>query len=322
MAISARPELEYTGEFKVEEQVAEPPTVHFSVNLDLRRKADYEGKFYIPDLRYRVYLESASDYDARPDTRHYDLGIHQMSELIEEGDTAGINFRAPLYPEVIEEMNRISSQNRYVTFKFETMDAFIYWMDTSSKGRVEAFNGFNLLDSATVRKRVHSAEINGIVLPREDVTSILTELEDFSYEWLTIPIPATDTDGISDELHDRVERAISNLGNARESLHTPSYGQAMIDLRNIRGELAVREERGDGERRWYLIQDLEDALESRIGERETRAVRNMLRAGSNFASKYVHEDRNKLKEEPPWDETKLVYAQYSHLVWFVAQKLH
>ena len=138
-----------------------------------------------------------------------------MSEFIEEGDTAGINFRAPLYPEVIEEMNRISSQNRYITFSFETIGTFIYWMETSSSGRVEAFNGFNPLDSAPVQQRVHSDKINGIVLPRENVTSILTKLEDFSYEWLTIPIPATDTDGVSDELHDRIERAVSNFGTSQ-----------------------------------------------------------------------------------------------------------
>lgn len=320
MATPARLELEYTGDFEVEQQVAQPPIVHFSVNLDVRNRDEYEGVFYIPDLRYRTYLESASDYDASPNNRHYDLGVHRTSELIEKGDRAGIGFRAPLYPEVIEEMNRISSQDRYVTFSFETLETFIYWMDTSSKGRVEPFNGFNPLDSAKVQQRVRSDKINGIVLPREDVTSILDELEEFSYEWLTIPIPATDTDGVSNDLRDRLDRVVANLENAREVLHTPSYGQAMIDLRNIRDGLAVKEDRGDGEQ-WYLVEDFENALESRIGERETRAVRNMLRAGSNFASKYVHEDRDRLKEEPPWDETKLVYAQYSHLVWFVAQKL-
>ena len=321
MATSARPELEYTGDFEVEERVAQPPKVYFSVDLDLRRSDDYEGTFYIPDLRYRVYLESAPDYDESPNTRHYNLGIYRVSELIEEGQRGGINFSAPLYPEVIEKMNRITSQNRYVTFSIETLESFIFWMDTSSNGRVEEFNGFNPLESAKVQQRVRSDTISGIVLPREDVTSILTVLEDFSNEWLSIPIPAANTEDVSEELRDRIERAVSNLNNARQSLHTPSYGQAMIDLRNIRDELSVKEDRGDGER-WYLVQDLEDTLESRIGERETRAVRNMLRSGSNFASKYVHEDRSQLKEEPPWDETKLVYSQYSHLVWFVAQKLH
>lgn len=66
-----------------------------------------------------------------------------------------------------------------------------------------------------------------------------------------------------------------------------------------------------------LEREYTNELRDRRGGRERTSVHDMIGASAHLASKYVHEDRPVLKETLPWEETKLVHAQFSHIVWYI-----
>lgn len=312
--------LRYQGNPSIIDKPGQPPEISLTLRLRGISQRDGEG-FYLSKFRYSVRLWTSVGQDLWSGGKNrMEIGEFQFDKV---QNKIGVKFDLtfPLYPEVKEEMNRISSEGKYVAFEIQVLDGLIFWYNDSQTSIGDSLQSISSLNRSTVKSETYGEEIDKVVLNRETLTKLFSKMEGLDHEWISIPVPQFETVEIDGELGEMVANSTQNLRKAREVLHTPEYGQAMLDLREVRDELGSRRDTDDHEPSWYLNDNIRDAIEQVAGKDPRRGIEKSLRSGTNVANKYIHESRPKLEETPPWRETRFVYSQYTNMVWYISKIL-
>lgn len=310
--------LSFVDKTEVVKRVGRFPELQVPVKIEFKD----EGEFIIPYFAYEVTLHSVPEYGigftgAQKD--RISLGRFKYDKFVKTNDTELI-FEFPLYPEVVEEMNKISAEDKYIAFKISVSDGLIYWIKSafaSTRGKY-VVEGIDKITSFNVEMEYKGNTVGLISFSHEELAKLFSELEETEYEWLTVPIPKIEVEGVDEKIKEDIKEVIKRLKSARKVLHTPEYGQAMLDLRVIRDIISKKNSGG-----YTLKTELGKIVEEKTSKEIREGLNKTLRGSAENFNKYVHEDRNKneLKETPPWRETKFAYSLMAYLCWYISNIL-
>lgn len=310
--------LSFVDKTEVVKRVGRFPELQVPVKIEFKD----EGEFIIPYFAYEVTLHSVPEYGigftgAQKD--RISLGRFKYDKFVKTNDTELI-FEFPLYPEVVEEMNKISAEDKYIAFKISVSDGLIYWIKSafaSTRGKY-VVEGIDKITSFNVEMEYKGNTVGLISFSHEELAKLFSELEETEYEWLTVPIPKIEVEGVDEKIKEDIKEVIKRLKSARKVLHTPEYGQAMLDLRVIRDIISKKNSGG-----YTLKTELGKIVEEKTSKEIREGLNKTLRGAAEIFNKYIHEDRNKneLKETPPWRETKFAYSLMAYLCWYISNIL-
>lgn len=310
--------LSFAGEPEVVKRVGRFPELQIPVKIGF----EGEGEFIIPYFAYEVTLHSVPEYGigftgAQKD--RISLGRFKYDKFVKTYDTELI-FEFPLCPEVVEEMNKISAEDKYVAFKISVIDGLIYWIKSNyprAQGKY-VIGSIDKISNSNVKLVYQGNHVDLISFRREELAKLFSELEETEDEWLTVPIPKIEVDGVDEKIKEDIKKVIKRLKSARKVLHTPEYGQAMLDLRVIRDIISKKNSEG-----YTLKTELGKMVEEKTSKEIREGLNKTLRGAAEIFNKYIHEDRNKneLKETPPWRETKFAYSLMAYLCWYISNIL-
>ena len=310
--------LSFVDKTEVVKRVGRFPELQVPVKIEFKG----EGEFIIPYFAYEVTLHSVPEYGigfTGVQKNRISLGRFKYDKFVKTNDTELI-FEFPLYPEVVEEMNKISAEDKYIAFKISVSDGLIYWINSTAPARGKyLIEGIDKIISSNVEMEYKGNTVGLISFSHEELAKLFSELEETEYEWLRVPIPKIE-EGVDEKIKEDITKVIRNLKSARKVLHTPEYGQAMLDLRKIRDIIGNYSEDAKG---YTLKTELGKIVEKKTSEQIKGALNNTLRGAAAITNKYVHEDRNKneLKETPPWREAKFAYSLMAYLCWYISNIL-
>ena len=308
--------LSFAGEPEVVRRVGKLPGLQIPVVIEFKGKGD----FIIPYFAYEVTLYSVPNYGSGLGSlakKRIFLGRFKYDNFIEARETELI-FEFPIYPEVVEEMNKISAEDEYIAFLITVSDGLIYWTKSSPHNRGKLVEGISIIYPSVAEMAYKDNTVGLISFSREELAKLFSGLEETEYEWLTVPIPKIEVEGVDENIKEDIKTAIRSLKSARKVLHTPEYGQAMIDLRIIRDMIGNYSKDAGG---YTLKTELGKIVEKKASDNIKSALNQTLRGVAAITNKYVHEDRNELKENPPWRETKFAYSLMAYLCWYLSNIL-
>lgn len=294
--------------------------VEVQVNFEYKTKIGDKSKIYIPQLNFEVQLYSAPASSlSSPFSNHNfekigSLGVFRSSPMFfDTSKKFDTSVLIPLNAKKIEEMQKIRTSNKLVTFQITAEGIYSIYDHNDKK-----YSEFQPIGKAFVMKTMPDGTKNHfIILTTEEFENMFQSIKDFDIYRLEIFISRK----IKSSAQEDLKRAIESMENGKDKLIQLNYQGALLDIRNaILNHLCDKENN-----RNVLKKEIRDYVLQRVPidcrnmyEEILNTVSTQLNSLLQNLHKFVHEDSGKLKFSPLHQDIAMIYFITSWIIKYLA----